>query len=95
MNNYPQLIAINGKGFDHQIVTAVGGNEVARVFAWESDSFEMAKVLAASTAMLTACEFYVESLRELERGGYIITGWELEAYRKFRAVIAETKGVAP
>jgi len=95
MSNYPLLTAVNGKGFDHQIVTAVGGNEVARVFAWERDSFEMAQVLAASTAMLAACEFYVESIRELEQGGYRIAGWELEAYRKFRAVIAEAKGRQP
>jgi hypothetical protein len=95
MKNYPLLIAIDGKGFDHQIVTAIDRNEVARVFAWESDSFEMAKVLAASTAMLTACEFYVGTLHELEQGGYRIAGWELEAYRKFKAAIAEAKGKRP
>jgi hypothetical protein len=52
MKSYPQLAAIHGKGFDHQIVVAKTRTEVGKVYAWESDSFEMAQVMAASTAML-------------------------------------------
>lgn len=51
MNNL--LTAIHGKGFDHEIVDSEG-HQLAKVFAWQSDSFELAQVLAAGPAFLEA-----------------------------------------
>jgi glyoxylate carboligase len=95
MKNYPLLIAIDGKGFDHQIVTAVDGNEVARVFAWESDSFEMAKVLAASTRMLNVLSEIASRYATVSERGAIEIVIETDLYNEINSAITEAKGKRP
>jgi len=56
------LQAVHGKGFDHEIVDS-DGHQVAKVFAWESNSFELAQLLASSFALLTALEAADAALR--------------------------------
>jgi hypothetical protein len=81
------LQAIHGKGFDHEIVDSEG-HQLAKVFAWESNSFELAQVLAASTSMLNVLKDIAGVYADFEGNEPNYPGWMNEV----KDVIAQAQG---